>query len=292
LRSCKLPGGVDVPVLGLGTWRMGERPGQRGAEVSAIRAALSMGYRLIDTAEMYGEGAAESVIGEALGDASRSGELHREDVFLVSKVYPHNASRKGMAEACDRSRSRLGVDRIDLYLLHWRGQFPLHETCEAMLALCEQGRIGLWGVSNFDLQDMQELREVEKALGIAPASAHSCATNQIYYSVSARGSEFRLQPWQRTQGISLMAYSPIDQGALRAQPVLADIGKRHGATAAQVALAWVLRQEGVIAIPKAVGVPHLRENFASSSLVLTAEDLAQIDRDFPPPTRKSPLAVL
>jgi diketogulonate reductase-like aldo/keto reductase len=291
VNACNLPGGGRMPVLGLGTWRMGEIAGRKRAEVAAVRDALAMGYRLIDTAEMYGEGGAESVVGEAVAGALAAGEVRREELFIVSKVYPHNASRKGTVAACSRSRARLGLDRIDLYLLHWRGQFSLRETCEAMQALIAAGSIGCWGVSNFDTDDMDELLGAQNDLGIA-AGAHACATNQVYYSVSARGPEFSLLPWMRARGIPLMAYSPIDQGALAGQPALAAVGRRHGATAAQVALAWVLGREGVVAIPKAAHPTHLRENLAAAGIALTAQDLAEIDRQFPPPRRKTPLAVL
>jgi diketogulonate reductase-like aldo/keto reductase len=290
VRYCQTPGGAALPVLGLGTWRMGEAAGRRAAEVAAVREAIAMGYRLIDTAEMYGEGGAESVIGAAVGAALRSGEVRREDLFIVSKVYPHNASRKGTAAACDRSRKRLGLDCIDLYLLHWRGQFALAETVAAFRDLRSAGRIAAWGVSNFDTADMQELLALPDA-GAADA-ADGCATNQVYYSLSTRGPEFFLLPWLRQHRIPLMAYSPIDQGGLAAAPVLRSIGERLGATAAQVALAWVLAQEGVVAIPKAVRTAHLRENLAAAQLVLGQEDLAELARHFPAPRRATPLAML
>lgn len=291
MRTTRLPGGTAIPVLGLGTWRMGESAGRRSAEVAAVRAAIAMGYRLFDTAEMYGEGGAEEVLGEALGGALRAGEVRREELFVVSKVYPHNASVKGTLQACDRSRARLGLDRIDLYLLHWRGEFPLRETCTAMRALADDGRIAHWGVSNFDVADMEELRAVEKDLGLAAHPARGCACNQVYFSVSARGAEFDLLPWLRKESIPLMAYSPIDQGALGRDAALGEVGERHAATAAQVALAWVLGQDGVIAIPKAVREAHLRENLAAADITLTREDLARLQRAFPAPRRKRPLAV-
>ncbi|SPE21323.1 conserved hypothetical protein [Burkholderiales bacterium] len=292
MRHCNLPGGAAMPVLGLGTWRMGEDAGRRRAEVAAVRGAIAMGYRLIDTAEMYGEGGAETVVGEALAGALRAGEVRREELFVVSKVYPHNAGRRGTLAACDRSRSRLGLDRIDLYLLHWRGRFSLRETCTAMQALVADQRIANWGVSNFDTADMNELLTVQKQLGTAAAPAAACATNQVYYCLSGRGPEFSLLPWMRARHIPLMAYSPIDQGALATDPVLRTVGMRHGASAAQIALAWVASQDGVVAIPKAVREAHLRENLAAMQITLIAQDIAELERRFPPPKSKTPLAVL
>ncbi len=273
-----------MPRLGLGTWGMGESPARRPAEVAAVRAAIGMGYRLIDTAEMYGEGGAEEVVGEALAQALRASEVAREQLFIVSKVYPHNASRAGTLAACERSLRRLGLDHIDLYLLHWRGQVPLAETCAALQTLVAQGRIGRWGVSNFDTGDLQELFAL-------PGGAH-CAANQVYYSLSERGAAFSLLPWQRAHGMPLMAYSPIDQGALAQSSALQALAGRLGATPAQVALAWLLAQPGVVAIPKAVHEAHQRENLAAADLALSADDLAELDRVFPPPARKGPLAML
>ena len=291
MRTCQLPGGAPVPVLGLGTWRMGESAGRRAAEVAALRSAIAMGYRLFDTAEMYGEGGAETVLGEALAGALRAGEVRREDVVVVSKVYPHNASRKGTPAALDRSRARLQLDRVDLYLLHWRGQHPLRETCEALHELQAAGRVGRWGVSNFDTDDLEELQAVHDELGlVAPSLA--CATNQVYYSLSTRGPEFSLLPWQRARAMPLMAYSPIDQGALLAEPALAALARERGLSAAQLALAWVTAHPGVMAIPKASSEAHMRENFAAADLVLAPEETAALERAFPAPRRKTPLAVL
>ncbi|MCU0950009.1 MAG: aldo/keto reductase [Burkholderiaceae bacterium] len=280
-----LPDGTAVPALGLGTWRMGETAAgspTRAAEVAAVRLALDLGYRLIDTAEMYGEGGAEEVVGAALrawiGDGGR-----RDEVFVVSKVYPHNASRRGTPAACERSLARLGLDRVDLYLLHWRGQHPLRETVAAMEDLVAQDRIGHWGVSNFDTDDMAELWRAPRG--------DRCATNQIYYAASERGAEYDLLPWLRARNVPAMAYCPIDRGRLAQDAALQAIAARRGATATQAALAWVLRQPGVIAIPKAVRETHLRENFAAASLALDADDVAAVDRAHPPPTRKQPLAM-
>jgi len=283
MKTIALSTGQAVPALGLGTWRMGELDARRGTEVAALRLAIDMGYRLFDTAEMYGEGGAEEVIGEALAQALRSGTVTREQLFIVSKVYPHNASRKGLPAACERSLKRLGVDRIDLYLLHWRGQIALRETVTAFESLQAQGRIGAWGVSNFDTADMAELC-------VLPGGA-VCAANQVYYSLSRRGVEFDLLPWQHERSIPLMAYCPIDQGRLADDATLRMIGQRHNASAAQVGLAWLLARPDVIAVPKAVRETHLRENLAAAELVLTPQDVAELDRSFPPPRRKTALAM-
>ncbi|NDZ15679.1 aldo/keto reductase [Variovorax sp. WS11] len=285
MRTLELSANEKIPVLGLGTWRMGEEPGSRKAEVAAVRAAIAMGLRLIDTAEMYGEGGAEEVVGQAIAEALRAGDVRREELFVVSKVYPHNASRKGTPAACARSLARLGLDRIDLYLLHWRGEHPLDQTCEAMRRLVDDGRIGRWGVSNFDTDDMDELAAV-------CGEPLDCAANQVYYSMSERGPEFSLLPWQRERGMPLMAYSPIDQGALAGDAALKKMAERLGVTAAQLALAWVVAQPGVVAIPKAVREAHLRDNLAAAELRLSAEDLAEIDRLHPPPRGKKALAMI
>jgi diketogulonate reductase-like aldo/keto reductase len=276
-----------MPVLGLGTWRMGEASASRNAEVAAVRTAIDMGYRLIDTAEMYGEGGAETVVGLALAEALRAGAVKREELLVVSKVYPHNASRRGTVSACERSRKRLGLDRIDVYLLHWRGSHPLAETVEAMESLVQAGHIGSWGVSNFDVDDMQELSAVITRLG-----ASACATNQVYFSLSERGPEFSLLPWMRERAMPLMAYSPIDQGALAEDHGLSELAERLGVTAAQLALAAVIARPGVVAIPKAVRSVHLQENLAAAELKLDAATLAELDRLHPPPRRKTPLAMI
>jgi diketogulonate reductase-like aldo/keto reductase len=281
LNPLQLPDGTPIPALGLGTWRMGESRAQRSAEVAAVRSALEIGYRLIDTAEMYGEGGAEEVIGQALAEALRAGTVQREALFIVSKVYPHNASRKGTLAACERSLKRLGLDRIDLYLLHWRGEHALADTVAGMQALQQSGRIASWGVSNFDVDDLQEMT------AIAPG----CAANQVYFSLGERGPEYALLPWQRQQRMPLMAYSPVDQGRLAQHKALAAIAAPLGLTAAQLGLAWVLAQPGVVAIPKAVKPAHQRDNFAAAQVVLPAATLARIDALFPPPTQKTALAM-
>lgn len=274
-----------MPVLGLGTWRMGEVAGRHAAEVAAVREAVGLGYRLIDTAEMYGEGGAETVVGQAIAEALRAGDVRREDLFVVSKVYPHNASRRGTREACERSLKRLGLDAIDLYLLHWRGEHPLADTVEAMQALVADGRIGRWGVSNFDTDDMEELVQVT-------SDGPGCAANQVYLSLGERGAEFSLLPWLRERGMPLMAYSPIDQGALAGDVGLGELAGRLGVTAAQLALAAVMARPGVVAIPKAVRSAHLKENLAAAELQLDAATLAELDRLHPPPRRKGPLAMI
>jgi diketogulonate reductase-like aldo/keto reductase len=282
MRKVSLADGVQVPCLGLGTWRLGESRSSHAADVAAVRQALDLGYRLIDTAEMYGDGGAERVVGEALRGAAQAGTVWREDVFLVTKVLPTNASRTGTVAACERSLDRLGVDCIDLYLLHWRGGHPLRETVAAFEALRQRNRIRAWGVSNFDVADMDELWDV--------ADGPHCVANQVYYSASERGIEFDLLPAQRRRSVATMAYCPIDQGALASDPTFAEIGRRLGVSAAQAALAWVMRQPDVIAIPKAGRGTHLRENLAAAAIELTDRDLAAVDARFAPPRRKRRLA--
>ncbi|HSI60486.1 MAG TPA: aldo/keto reductase [Ideonella sp.] len=273
----------SIPALGLGTWRMGEAMRSRPAELAAVREAVRLGYRLFDTAEMYGEGGAETVLGEGLRAALAAGELTRDELFIVSKVYPHNAAHDAVLAACERSLQRLGLGRIDLYLLHWRGEHPLAGTVAAFEALKQAGRIRHWGVSNFDVADMQALWAVE--------GGSRCAANQVWYSASERGIEYTLLPWLQQHGVVTMAYSPIDQAALAADDTLAQIGQAMGATAAQVALAWLLRQPGVVAIPKAVKPAHLKDNLAAADLSLDAKALQAIDAAFAPPRHPAPLAM-
>ena len=278
------PGNTELPSLGLGTWRMGEAAARRKREVAAVRAAIEMGWRVIDTAEMYGEGGAEAVVGEALAAALRSGAVARDELFVVSKVYPHNAGALAAGAACERSLQRLGLEHLDCYLLHWRGSVPLAETVAAFERLRERGRIRSWGVSNFDVADMVEL--------FALPGGERCATNQVYYSLTARGPGFDLVPWLQQRGVATMAYSPIDQGALAANKALAAIAERRGFSAAQLALAWLTAQRGVMAIPKATSEAHLRENLAAAAVVLDDAERAAIDRAFPPPRRKTPLTMI
>ncbi len=282
MRFVRLTDGEKVPALGLGTWRMGESTRSRAKEIAAVNTALEIGYRLIDTAEMYGDGGAEEVVGAALHDHVRANNIAREELTIVSKVLPSNASHAGVLRACERSLKRLKLDLIDIYLLHWRGSVPLKDTVAAFEQLRAEGRIRHWGVSNFDTADMQQLWKL-------PFGSH-CVTNQIYYSASERGAEFDLLPWQRENGVVTMAYSPIDQGALARDTTFAGIAQRRGVSASTAALAWVLRHRDVIAIPMSVSEPHLRENFAAADIELTSEELAQIDAAFPPPRRKRPLA--
>lgn len=274
MRHVALKSGDKVPVLGLGTWRMGERKHERTAEVAAIRLGLDLGIRLIDTAEMYGEGGAEEMLSEAVAG-------RRDDIFLVSKVYPHNASRKGAIAACERSLKRLKTDRLDLYLLHWRGSVPLTETVEAFETLRKDGKIRQWGVSNLDTSDMEELESV-------PAGPN-CASNQVLYHLDSRGIEWSLLPRCQKAGVMVMAYSPLGQGPLLRKSILKKIADKHEVDAAAVALAWVLRHSGVIAIPKAVKPDHVRANMKGLDVKLDAEDLKQLDAAFPPPKRAAPL---
>lgn len=284
MKTVTLHGVESLPAIGLGTWRMGEAARSRGAEVAAIRLAIEIGYRVFDTAEMYGDGGAEHVLGQAIGDALRANAVRRDELFVVSKVYPHNASRAGTVAACERSLKRLALEHVDLYLLHWPGSFALADTVAGFEALQSAGRIRHWGVSNFDLEAMRAL--------VAVPGGTQCAANQVYYSLGQRGAGFDLLPWLRANGMPLMAYCPIDQGALARAASLRGLAERLGATASQVALAWLMAQPGVMAIPKAVRETHLRENFAAASLQLSAADMAQIDAAFPAPRSKSRLAML
>lgn len=275
--TATLPDGESISALGQGTWQMAENAGRRAQEIEALRLGVELGMTLIDTAEMYGEGVAEELVAEALA-------AERERVFLVSKVYPHNAGRQGVAEACERSLRRLKTDRLDLYLLHWRGSIPLEETVAGFEELRRSGKIRHWGVSNFDVDDMEEL------LGVP--SGENCATNQVLYNVTRRGPEFDLMPWMEARRMPLMAYSPIEQGRLPRGGALQSIGRRHEANPFQIALAWLLNRSGVIAIPKASSVQHVRENHRALEIRLTPEDLAAIDAEFPAPKRKRPLEMI
>lgn len=277
LPAVTFPGGRQVPALGLGTWHMGESPAAKAEEVASLRTGLDLGMTLIDTAEMYADGGAETVVGEAVSG-------RRDEVFIVSKVLPYNASRAGTVAACEASLKRLGTDRIDLYLLHWRGRHPLAETVEAFETLKAQGKIGAWGVSNFDMDDMHEL--------LAVAEPARPATNQVLYNLARRGIEFDLLRWSQVQGIAVMAYSPLDEGRLLGHPALAEIAATHRATPAQIALAFLLRRQGVIAIPKSGSPERVRENHRAAEIRLDAEDLAALDKAFPPPDRKRPLEMI
>lgn len=276
------PSGEQRPALGLGTWRLGEDAARRAAEVAVLRAAVEIGFRVFDTAEMYADGGAETVTGEALAGALQGG-LKRGELFVVSKVLPENASEAGVIAACEASLRRLQLDCIDLYLLHWPSRYPLATTVRGFEQLQRRGLIRMWGVSNFDLVALRALFDIP--------GGKACAANQVYHSLSARGVEFDLLPWQRLQQMPLMAYSPLDQGGLVDHPALRAVAERHRATPAQVTLAWSLRQPGVMAIPKAGSAVHLRHNWAAQALHLTAADEAELDRLFPRPRRKTALQV-
>jgi diketogulonate reductase-like aldo/keto reductase len=265
-----------MPRLGQGTWGMGEDRTKRATEADALRAGLDLGMSLIDTAEMYGEGGAEEVVGDAITG-------RRDEVFIVSKVYPHNASRRGVVAACERSLKRLRSETIDVYLLHWRGSVPLAETVAGFEALRQAGKIRRWGVSNLDQDDLEEL-------GVALAD---CATDQVLYSLEHRGAEFDLLPFCADRAMPVMAYSPVGQGGrMLRNSALATVAARHGKSPAQIAIAWTLRQPGVVSIPKAAKLAHVRENAAAREIALSPDDIAALDAAFPPPRRKRPLAML
>jgi diketogulonate reductase-like aldo/keto reductase len=275
MRTTLLPAGEAVPVLGQGTWRMGEEGGRASAEATALLAGIELGMTLIDTAEMYAS--AEAVVAEAVAG-------RRDEVFIVSKVLPSNASRRGTVAACERSLRQLRTDRIDLYLLHWRGSYPLSETVDAFEELKAAGKIRHWGVSNFDSDDMEEL--------FALPNGRNCQANQVLYNLTRRGIEYDLLPWCADNAMPIMAYSPVEQGRLARHAELRHIGDAHGATPAQVALAFVLLREGVIAIPKASSMDHVRQNREALDLRLTPEEIAILDRAFPPPRGARPLEML
>ena len=279
MKSTVLPDDESVPVLGQGTWRMGESKRAHANEVAALRLGIELGMTLIDSAEMYGEGGTEKVVADAI-------EGRRDRVFIVTKVYPHNASRAELPKACEHSLKRLCIETIDLYLLHWREKTPpLEETIETFEKLRTAGKIKRWGVSNFDVDDMEELFAIE--------NGRNCSVNQVLYNLEHREIEFDLLPWSQKNKIPIMAYSPVghDRGLLE-NKTLTKLAKRHDSTSAQIALAWVLRQPGVIAIPKASNEKHVRENARSIKIKLTEEDLVELDREFPPPKSKKSLPML
>jgi diketogulonate reductase-like aldo/keto reductase len=271
----KLRSGKPVLSLGQGTWRMGENHSKRSEEIAALRLGLDLGMNLIDTAEMYGEGGAEEIVSDAI-------DRRREGVYLVSKVYPHNATRHGAIEACERSLRRLKTDYLDLYLLHWRGSVPIQETIGAFQRLKETGKIREYGVSNFDRDDMEE--------AVSIPGGERIGVNQVLYNLQRRGIEWDLLPWCRQHGIVTMAYSPIEQGRLLNR--LRDIAKRREATAAQIALAWLLRQKDLVVIPKSANGQHVRENHRSLNIRLSQDDLRELDDIFPPPSKKTNLEML
>ncbi len=273
MRTVRLPDGATIPIVGQGTWRMGEGHGAAAAEADALRLGLDLGMTLIDTAEMYGDGGSERVVGQAIAG-------RRDEVFLVSKVYPQNATLRAMQRSCEASLARLGTDRLDLYLLHWRGSAKLAETVEAFERLRAAGKILRWGVSNLDVDDLEEL-------------GPGAAANQVLYNPEARGIEFDLVPWCAKRHLPIMAYSPLGQGgALLDHAVLARLASRHGVTPAQVAIAWSVRLPGIVSIPKAADPDHVRANAAAAALDLSPEDLSAIDAAFAPPRRRQPLEML
>jgi diketogulonate reductase-like aldo/keto reductase len=275
--KAKVPCGESVPALGQGTWNMGEDGRRRKEEIAALRLGLDLGMNLIDTAEMYGDGGAEKLVGAAISG-------RRDEVFLVSKVLPEHATRRGTIAACERSLKRLDTDRIDLYLLHWRiEEVDFAEVVDAFTTLLRVGKIRHWGVSNFDLADMEELVELP--------GGEAAATDQVMYNLNRRGIEYDLQPWCRSRHIPIMAYSPLGQGKLARSRELGRIAQRLGASPSQLALAWLVRQDNVIAIPKSASPDHVRENFAALDVRLNKQDLAELDRAFQPPKRKMPLAM-
>ncbi len=275
--SIPLPSGQAIPILGMGTWRMGESDRTRQTEIDALKYGLELGMTLIDTAEMYGEGGAETVVAEAIAPC-------RASVFLVSKVYPHNATRKGTISACDRSLSRLKTDYLDLYLLHWRGSVPLVETLDAFQTLKTAGKIRDFGVSNFDTADMNE--------AVALPHGNAIAVNQVLYNLTRRGIEWDLLPWCCQHRVPVMAYSPVEQGHLLNQSALKTIAQERGVTSAQIAIAWLLHQDNVVVIPKSSTPRHLEQNRAALDIHLTAEELRLLDKTFPPPSQQVSLQML
>ena len=276
MKTIKLISQKEIPVLGQGTWRMGEKASQRQAEIDALKLGIDLGMTLIDTAEMYGEGGAESIVGAAITG-------RREEIYLVSKFYPYNASYKGLIAACDRSLSRLKTNYLDLYLLHWRGSIPLSETLMGLQHLKQVGKILDYGVSNFDTDDMQEAETLPGGKAIV--------TNQVLYNLMRRGIEWDLLPWCKKRNIPLMAYSPVEQRAFVNNSKLDKIAEKYNATSTQIALSWLLQQENIISIPKAVNPDHVRENRAALDIELTDEDLRSLDRLFKPPSHKLSLAM-
>jgi diketogulonate reductase-like aldo/keto reductase len=276
MRFVRMKGGDQVPALGIGTWNRGERADRRDQEIDVLKLAFDLGLTLVDTAEMYGSGGAEMIVGEAVVG-------RRDEIYIVSKIYPHNASAKLAPTACENSLKRLRTDRIDLYLLHWRGSYPLAETVEVFERLKTQGKIRHWGVSNFDVSDLDELS--------ALPNAANCAANQVLYSLEERGIEWQLLPDCRKAQIAVMAYCPLGQGHLaKAKPLVA-LARKHSVTPAAIALAWLHQMPGVIAIPKTSQASHMRANAVAASLSLDQEDLDVLDRAYPPPKRKQPLAM-
>ncbi len=276
MKTIRLRGQKEIPILGQGTWRMGEKASQKQMEIDALKLGIDLGMTLIDTAEMYGEGGAEKIVSEAIA-------LRREEIYLVSKFYPHNASYDGVIAACDRSLSRLKTDYLDLYLLHWRGSVPLSETLSGLQHLKQAGKILDYGVSNFDTDDMEEAE--------SNPGGKEIVTNQVLYNLMRRGIEWDLLPWCKKRGIPIMAYSPVEQRAFVSDSKLNNIAAKHNATSTQIALSWLLHQDNVISIPKATNPNHVKENRAALDIELTEEDLQQLERAYKPPSRKMSLAM-
>lgn len=276
IKTLQLTSGRKIPLLGQGTWRMGENSRHKQEEIDALKLGIDLGMTLIDTAEMYGEGGAEKIVASAIADC-------REDIYLVSKFYPYNASYKDVIAACDRSLSRLKTDYLDLYLLHWRGSVPLSETLSGLQHLKQAGKILDYGVSNFDTADMKEAESL--------AGGQEIVTNQVLYNLMRRGIEWDLLPWCEERNIPIMAYSPVEQRAFVKDSKLSDIAAKHNATTTQIALSWLLHQDNVISIPKATNPQHVKENRAALDIQLTQEDLQELDRAFKPPSRKMSLAM-
>ncbi|WP_277055648.1 aldo/keto reductase [Treponema socranskii] len=280
--TVKLSNGAIVPAIGQGTWYIGETTSKRAQEIDAIRAGLGAGMTLIDTAEMYGSGLSEKLVGEAIAGADR------KKLFIVSKVLPSNAGKKNMERSCDATLKRIGTDYLDLYLYHWRGSVPLAETVACLEELKAKGKIRAWGVSNFDTSDMDEL--------FALPSGKNCAVNQVLYHLGSRGIEFDLLPWMRRHGVALMAYCPLAQaGTLRRglfeNEIVAAVAQKHGCDVTQVLLAWCIRDGSTIAIPRSSKKEHTLLNAGADTVQLDAEDLADLDKAFPPPSHKMPLDV-
>lgn len=268
---------TQVCTLGMGTWNLGDSAAKEAEEIEALRTGIELGMQVIDTAEMYGRGRSERLVGKAIRGI-------RDQVFLISKVLPQHANREGTKAACEASLKRLDTGYLDLYLLHWGGPYPIRETIDGMLELQQEGKIRQWGVSNMDVDMMEEF--------FALSGGETCAADEVLYNLTRRGVEYDLLPWCEAHQLPLIAYSPVEQGRLLGQPVLREIARRHGASPAQVALAWVLRRPGVLAIPKASTSKHVRENFGSLSIELTKRDLTELDAVFPAPTRKHLLEVI
>ena len=276
MKTLRLKSAREIPILGQGTWRMGEKASQKQAEIDALRLGIDLGMTLIDTAEMYGEGGAEKIVAEAIA-------LRRDEVYLVSKFYPYNASYQGLIAACDRSLSRLKTDFLDLYLLHWRGSVPLSETLSGLQHLKQAGKILDYGVSNFDTDDMEE--------GLSLPGGEEIVANQVLYNLMRRGIEWDLLPWCKDRNLAIMAYSPVEQRAFVDDSKLKDIAAKHNATSTQIALSWLLHQDNVISIPKATNLEHVKENRAALDIKLTKEDLQKLDFAFKPPGHKMSLAM-